>query len=244
MKAAVIQQLSELNKEFYRVTARDFSATREQAWEGWKQLLPYLKGDSFLDIGCGNGRFAEFLSKKFPEKSLTYLGIDADATLLENAQKRCALLPNITATFQQTDIIEATLSQSWPIHQQFSTITLFGVLHHIPSFELREKLLTTLVNQLQPKGYLIFTAWQFDGLTNLFSRKTEPSSLHIDPNDLEPNDYFLNWERGTAATRYCHLIDQKEIFDLTKNLDGEDVTAFLADGKNHQTNIYTIFQKV
>lgn len=60
-----IQRLNAINREFYRVTAREFDQTRGAAWPGWERLLPYLHPPlSVLDVGCGNGRFGLFLREK------------------------------------------------------------------------------------------------------------------------------------------------------------------------------------
>src|SRR5579859_6490384 len=101
MTSQTIRRLNRLNQQFYGQVAADFSQTREQPWSGWQQLIPLLqqkKPHSILDLGCGNGRFGEFLQKHLSD--FRYHGIDNNENLLQIAKSH---LPN--ATFSQIDIV-------------------------------------------------------------------------------------------------------------------------------------------
>jgi hypothetical protein len=57
--------LNALNQSFYSESAEEFAATRSASWPGWRKLLPLLRekrNAAILDVGCGNARFASFLS--------------------------------------------------------------------------------------------------------------------------------------------------------------------------------------
>ena len=46
----------------YDKFAQDFSSTRAYAWEEFDIVKSKIwKGDRVLDLGCGNGRFRQFL---------------------------------------------------------------------------------------------------------------------------------------------------------------------------------------
>ena len=58
MKSYDLDSIVKLNKDFYESNASGFSVTRQTAWPGWLQILPFVKqNDHILDLGCGNGRF-------------------------------------------------------------------------------------------------------------------------------------------------------------------------------------------
>src|SRR3989304_8489405 len=95
MKVSTIRQLNEFNARFYQLTAEEFSKTRGFYWQGWKELLsfltPLVKGKTqfkALDVGCGNGRFGEFLFQQVAHKKLIYHGLDNSLELLEYAKKK------------------------------------------------------------------------------------------------------------------------------------------------------------
>lgn len=65
----------------------------ETTWGG--KIHPYTKdlfnfavakGDSWLDLGCGFGRFLEFLDKKFEE--IDYIGYDSSESMIERISAR------------------------------------------------------------------------------------------------------------------------------------------------------------
>lgn len=83
MQAQTIQILSHITQEFYQNYACDFSKTRNNAWQGWEQLITYMNacdssrnerhascqstgaqaqvGMRVADIACGNMRLLDFL---------------------------------------------------------------------------------------------------------------------------------------------------------------------------------------
>lgn len=49
------------------------------------------------------------------------------------------------------------------------------------------------------------TCWQFNNLPQFLDRQLTPEAVGLTPAELEPNDFLLDWRRGTTAIRYCHL---------------------------------------
>jgi SAM-dependent methyltransferase len=79
------------------------------------------KGRSLLDVGCGNGAFAEFASNAGYE----VIGLDLDAASIEIACSR-----NVPgARFYCTSLEEFSRSESWT--GQFDVITMFEVFEHL-----------------------------------------------------------------------------------------------------------------
>ena len=247
MDKNTIIQLNQLNQLFYQTVAKDFSQTRSQAWPGWQRLLPYLEQAnpgrqpwSVLDIGCGNGRFAIFLAEQL-QPTFHYWGIDNNQSLLNIAQTR---LKSTSLDFQliKLDLVDQLLTdQPWPVNPQSTPllITLFGVMHHLPAQQLRIKLLKQL-SDLDPNSRLIFTTWQFSSDPKLKQRLIDPHQVNLEPGQLEPHDYILDWRSKPTAYRYCHDFNQTEIDQLLANSNLELVATYQADGQSGLLNRYIV----
>ncbi len=254
MTLEVIKRLNSLNQHFYTQIADEFDATRQEYWPGWEELLPQLKSLSanppvkVLDVGCGNGRFGEFLAEKIGPNSLKYTGTDLNSNLLAKAETKL-VAKGVTATFKPQDIVElAVAEQLSPVFgsNSYNLIALLGVMHHLPSEKLRLSLLDQLVDVLQPGGLLVFATWQFMEFARLSTKRVEPSQVGFSESELEPNDYFLSWERGEVAYRYCHYFDEAEHRRLVTHLESTCnlIHEFRADGKEGNMNHYFVFQKL
>ncbi len=245
MDRATILALNQINRDFYTQRAEEFSATRRRPWRGWLRLLPYI-GEretlSVLDVGCGNGRFAVFLSEHL-ESPFSYLGVEFSATALEHARAKLSGLPSIT--LKEHDMMAGLDDLTGP----FSLITLFGFLHHVPSFDTRRSLLIDLGRLLEPDGILAFSVWQF-GRFERFRKKLIPwdtflanSGVEIDPSQLEPRDHILSWGDAEPAYRYCHFTDSDETSRLVSSLPLECFEVFSADGRTNDLNQYFLLKR-
>jgi SAM-dependent methyltransferase len=239
MNSKTATQLNEINQHFYKTVWSEFDGTRQQPWEGWSKLLPFIwelpQPLRVLDAGCGNGRFGEFLSEHLAE--LHYTGIDRNPQLLTAGRK------NLTkAKFMELDLTDSEALKT--IDGSFDLIVLMAVMHHIPDFRQRVSLLKRLKQKLTKGGLLIFTAWQFTDIPALKERIIPWDNYpQINIEQLEENDYLIDWQRGEHAIRYCHLIDRKEINQITQALSLTKVAQFFADGKEGKSNIYVVLKK-
>lgn len=244
MDIKLINQLNQLNTDFYKTTATDFDDSRQYFWQGWDKIPPLL--DSFqdirvADIGCGNGRFGQFLIEKCSQIKISYTGIDSNKKLLEFAQKN--LQGKIPALhLHNHDVVQSMLNNNdFLSDQTFQLITSFGVFHHIPSFELRLKLLKYLLSKLDKKGILIISLWQFMEFKR-FQKKVLKNDINLNFRliDLEPNDFILDWQRGEQALRYCHYISEDEQEKLIENSGSNLLKQFRSDGKEGNVNQYLV----
>lgn len=251
MDIQTVKKLNQLNKDFYMTIAVSFSDSRQFYWQGWHKLVKYfnqlnrLKEQlTVLDLGCGNARFGQFLFEKI-DPDIKYIGLDNSQKLLNLAQEK--LSSNLqNSKLQHLDLVDSLIKDN--LTNQISSfnpniITLFGVLHHIPSKSLRKKLIEQLASILPKGGLLIFTVWRFMDEDRLKQKTVDPQVIDLDQNFLEKNDYILDWRRDIYAYRYCHLTDPKEVVELLKDANLEIIDQLQADGKSQNLNTYYICQK-
>lgn len=234
MDSSTVTYLNSLNREFYRITAPHFNATRQQAWAGWQQVLPYLQSPiRVLDIACGNGRFAQFLQQSLHSIDIDYTGIDSDPTLLAYAND--ALHPlGIKFQLLEQDILQTPLPNA-----TYDLVVLFGLMHHIPSWQNRRQFLSDAAQCVADGGLLIFACWRFLDVESLKKRLVDWPAEH----DREANDYLLDWRRGEHALRYCHYVDDDEHKRLIEATGLGHVLTFRADGRNNALNQYSILRR-
>lgn len=248
MKSTTIQRLNTINRDFYKNISQEFSDSRNYFWEGWEKILPLLKKppETILDVGCGNGRFADFLIKK-NFSDFFYCGIDNNDQLLKIAKEKLAQKKNHT-DFSKIDIVFDLLQNTFKKNIQkknFDLVVLFGVIHHIPSYTLRKQLLQDLIDSLSTHGTLVVTFWQFKNDERFQNKNIDIQKFQLRENDLERNDFILDWQRGKEAFRYFHHADDVEQKKLFSELAGAKlIDEFYADGKTDDLNKYLILQKI
>lgn len=263
MNLSTVNQLTTLNKQFYSSVANDFSQTRQQPWAGWLKLKPIINSldtpISILDLACGNGRLATFLKDEVTQP-WSYLGIDANQQLIELAKQQTQEYSQ-RISFLNLDLISSLQNeenffndtyhffrpddkiQTFDLVPQTPNLVIsFGFWHHIPSRLLRVTFLKTLSKTLQPGGTAIITAWQFINNETLMNRSIDSETIGIDADQLEPNDYLLNWQRGNQAIRYCHYDDLNSFQAQLNETNLELQDYWYADGKGDHQNLYVQLQ--
>lgn len=243
MDQTLATKLAEINQKFYSQAHIYFDETRQKPWKGWETLLSKipLAFSNCLDVGCGNGRFAALLAEH--SSSFKYTGIDFNQELLDFAHQK---LSDLEIDFK---LIKANLLDDWnkEIDEKFDLVVAFGVLHHIPGFQNRKLFLKKLSETLNNDGVLVITVWQFLKLKRFSNSMPNQQSileeLEISKNELEENDFILDWKRGTHAYRYSHLVSEYEFKKLLpKNI--QIVDTFHEDGKTRDVNKYYILRRI
>ncbi len=241
MDQATADKLNAINRAFYSDLAAAFSETRAGAWSGWQRLLPHLlaagaPGEplSVLDVGCGNARFADFLDREL-DRPVLYLGLDASATLLQEARERASRL-GLSARFEPSDLVEAK-PRDVLAHRKFDCVVALGLLHHVPGARRREELVRALAEAVGPGGMLVLSFWDFGGRERFERRRVDwdehnrDSTRPLDLDQLEPGDTLLRWGSGEASSyRYCHFASLEERERLTRASGLASGEAFEADG--------------
>lgn len=229
------RRLNQINQTFYASAAQEFDATRRRAWPGWLQALCRTDApiQSVIDIGCGNGRFALFLSERQPTP-FDYTGIDNSRGLIQLARARLSRFERIALRLIELDLVEDDLPQL-----QAQLVVLFGVLHHVPGFRQRRELLARCAEMVAPGGHLVFAAWRFFE-EERFRARILPWK---DCLAVEENDYLLDWRRGEPGLRYCHYVDDAEHDDLIAATGLPAQADFRADGASGRLNRYAVLRR-
>lgn len=258
--------LNTINRRFYRDFSRAFSDTRSQPWPGWSRVIarPPLEPSPgvsesaplhILDVGCGNGRFGRFLSRRL-SVPFEYFGIDASPELLEMAQvdlERCGIRD---LQLQRADLLEVGLDDEIG-DRRFDLIVVFGVLHHIAGHVVRERLVRDLSRRLDREGVLALSFWQFGAETRFQKRILSWSRVEgvgvskIDTDQLEEGDYLLTWgpcgeprkSLEQMRFRFCHHSSDAEIDRLVAGLDLLIEDSFRSDGAERVLNRYEILRR-
>ena len=249
MDSSTRRALAAINRRFYTERARDFSESREHPWPGWERLLeaiPTPRGEfKVLDVGCGNGRFARFLAERWTGL-FDYLGIDASDALLALARERYRAVERVH--FTRCDFLDAPPDACLP-EGPFDLIGVFGVLHHVPSFELRRELLAALARRLTRVGWLALSVWRFE-VFERFARRFLPWEEYLrraphalDLSQLDKGDHLLRFAEDGGCPRYCHFADDAEVAGWLRGLPVQSRLVFDADGRGDRTNRYTLLQR-
>lgn len=211
----------------YNLISGEFSSKRESVWPELKFLFDdyIVEGDKVLDLGCGNGRFFEFIK----DKGADYLGVDPSQRLIEIAKGRYPV-----AKFQVTDALSLPFADN-----SFDKVYSIAVLHHIPSEELRLKFLEEVKRVLKPGGLFIVTAWKFHRSKELFLIFKFKVLKLFGLTKLDFGDIFEPW--GKKLQRYYHCFSEKELAHLFEKAGFKiKKHGVVINEKGNRRNIYLV----
>ena len=235
-----MEVLAQLNRTFYERFAGHFAASRTPNQPGWRRLLAYLpERGVLLDAGCGHGRFASLLDHQ--GRQMTYFGVDNSPALLAIARANATALA-LPAIFIEADITAAGWTERLPV-RRFDAIVSLAVLHHIPGRASRLALLALLGDLLTEGGVLAVSTWQWMNEARLRRKVTPWPAAGLTPEQVEPGDYLLDWQRGGAGLRYCHLVDEPELIALARQAGLRVEAIFQDDGRNRNLNLFAVLRR-
>ena len=238
MNSSTAQRLIKINREFYDHFGESFSATRQRLQPGVKKILGTIQADvSVLDLGCGNGNFLRELSRRGHKANL--LGVDFSLPLLRDAESQPE---EFSARFLEIDITKlSVISNQSLIPDNWSLITAFAMLHHIPSTEMRLDILRTVRKLLKADGRLILSNWQFLNSEKLKSRIQAWDKVGIVDSDLDAGDYLLDWRSGGEGLRYAHHFTVQELLALAEQAKMRVIDSFSSDGDGGNLGLYQVW---
>jgi len=247
MKPELVEQLNQINREFYSTFAASFSETRSESARELERILPYIaQGARVLDIGCGNGRIAAMLSRR--QRAVVYVGVDSSAEMIA----RCKMQANVK--WQEADQIPSIkffvadiMQPDWarclvgePV--LFDCVLMLAVLHHIPGQDTRLRILQQVCDLLAPQGLVIASTWQFLENERMRKKIVPWSTVGIDERELEPGDKLLSWKRGGTGLRYCHWIGEEEMCMLAAAAGLAVAETFRAGGHEGNLSLYMVLK--
>jgi len=238
MNSSTARQLLEINRKFYDQFGNHFSATRQRLQPGVKKILETIRADeSVLDLGCGNGNFLRDLIRRGHQAPL--LGVDFSLPLLRDAEST----PGVV--FREADLSQLSVfSNQLLISDNWSLITTFATLHHIPSTEMRLDILRTVRKLIKEDGKFILSNWQFLNSAKLRTRIQPWDRVGINENDVDEGDYLLDWRSGGEGLRYAHQFSAEELSALADQAGMRVVDSFLSDGDGGNLGLYQVWNPV
>jgi len=241
MDLAAATYLIDINREFYTRFGDSFSATRQRIQSGVRRVLQRLQGDeSILDLGCGNGELARELAKRGHRGP--YLGVDFSLPLLQDARNQPG---EFSARFMEVDLTQLPVfSAQLSVAGNWSLITAFAVLHHIPSAKLRLELLRVVNQLLKEDGSFIHSNWQFLNSEKLKERIQPWEAVKLSGAQVDAGDYLLDWRSGGKGLRYVHHFEEKELSELASASNFTIIDTFYADGGTGNLGLYQTWQPI
>ena len=238
MNFATVERLLAINREFYNRFGDSFSATRQRLQPGVKKILETIQADvSVLDLGCGNGHFLREVSRRGYQQPL--LGLDFSLPLLRDAESA----PGVE--FREVDLTQlAVISDQLSVTDNWSLITAFATLHHIPSTEMRLDILRTVRKLLKDDGKFILSNWQFLNSAKLRSRIQAWDKVGINENDVDEGDYLLDWRSGGEGLRYAHHFSAAELLGLAEQAEMRVIDSFSSDGDGGNLGLYQVWSQL
>ncbi|NIS80344.1 MAG: methyltransferase domain-containing protein, partial [Anaerolineales bacterium] len=179
MQDEIIARLRRLNQEFYQSYATSFAETRARLQPGVVRCLDAVSlSTSVLDLGCGNGELARGLHARGHEGQ--YFGLDSSIQLIALARQRCI---HPRAQFRLADLAQETWISALPT--SFDRVFAFAVFHHVPSQELRQRILRQVHTILSTEGNFVLSNWNFMESPRLRERILPWETINLRAEDLE-----------------------------------------------------------
>ena len=248
MNDETIDRLLALNRHFYTKFAEHFAASRSVSDPALTSILPYLPARArILDVGCGNGRLALLLDRERP--GCYYMGVDAIPDLIEEGWDQTRQLSQTEVTFRVLDVTEREWTEQLPAtslsggRADFDCVVALAVLHHIPDFDLRTRVVRDFAGVLGPEGYVILSTWRFLAHERMRRKIMDWDLVSIDESDLDPGDYLLDWKRGGRGLRYCHMIDEGEVEELAAGAGLVVRESFRAGGREGDLSLFAVLDR-
>ncbi len=220
MKEKEAKKIMEDLQEDYNLVSSSFANSRDRFWEEMKFLFDYAKkGEDILDLGCGNGRFCEYL------KQTNYTGVDFSENMIKEARKRYP-----KNNFLVGDALSLPFKDS-----SFDKVYSIAVIHQIPSKEYREKAVLEIKRVLRPGGMSFVTVWNFGKENKLFYLKNILLNI-FSKSSLGPRDFFLK------RKRYYYIFRKGELSYIFRKAGFRVVEESIIK-KGKRNNYYIIAQK-
>lgn len=235
IRPEIASQLRQLNRVFYDQFAIPFAESRSDYPPGYEELLQrlHLPVANLLDVGCGQGRFGQFLGERGALGC--YVGVDFSAGLLAEARQRLPAGEYVECDLAAPDCLDGL--------GEFDLIACLSVLQHIPGRHRRQRLLQEMGEHLKEGGRLALATWQFLDSPRQRAKIVPWETIGLRAADMERGDYLLTWRRGGLGYRYVAHIDLPEVEQLAAATGLQVEHHFRQDGHEGDLNLYAILAR-
>ncbi len=179
MKKSEAKKIMDDLRDDYNLVSSSFASSRDRMWPELKFLFDYAKpGEKILDLGCGNGRFSQYLEKA------DYVGVDFSEEMISEAKKRFPgksfLVGNALNLPFEADFFDKAYS--------------ILMIHQIPSHEYRLQVLSEIKRVLKKDGIVFLAVWKMKGDEKIESFLGEKEIY------LKRKRYYYLFEEGELSS--------------------------------------------
>lgn len=242
--------IQDLNKN-YDVIAGQFSASRQNLRWPLEDLffikLKSMKHPRILDLGCGSGRFFQYLKDHQADfiDGFDYVGLDSSVELIKQARATHPDGDWRVGAWQ--DLADLNLGK-------FNAIVSLASFHHIPRYQ-QEFGLKSVLEIMSEDSFLFLTVWNLWNIhrnkswwlfvkDRLFlSKKKFRQKYKFEKKDLSTwQDTLMLWQRETPLFYYAFR--RKELLKLAQKVGFVEATCqYENDSWRSGNNLYLIARK-
>lgn len=239
-----LQKIRSINSEFYQTFAGSFADTRGRLQPGVQRLLSSIsRSERVLDLGCGNGALAAVLNES--DFKGRYLGLDISEQMLAIAN--AAVPENERFDFILGELaaenLHATIQEKAGdlFHPPYDQLVALAILHHIPGSVQRADLARELHGLLAQGGSLVLSVWNFMDSERLRARVLPWEDVGLSVEQVEDDDYLIDWRRDGQGIRYVHNFSEDELNALADHAGFRIDETFYSDGETGTLGRYQIW---
>lgn len=204
--------VARFNREFYERIAPEFDAARREPWPFVGEFLSTVSARDarLLDLGCGNGRHAIVAGLA----GIRVVGVDLSRALVRLARDH-GHDAMASPEFVEGDGFHLPFRDG-----AFGAAMTLAALHHVPTHDLRKRMLREILRVLRRRGRVLVSVWKFPhpdrhatGKVSRFMGRVLFSSVIRGDRELyEEGDEMVPWSSGeNPLLRFVHFMTAREL---------------------------------
>jgi SAM-dependent methyltransferase len=195
----------------------------------WGVLLRRLGATRVLELGCGNGRVTLPLAQQEPPLEL--IGLDMEATMLDDARRKLGALPENVA--QRVELVQGDM-RAWTAAEPFDAVIIpCCSISHLLALDDQLQVWARAYAHLRPGGHFIVDAQMPDLPTLAESQGRRPRALVQLDLDREREDDGARLIRFKVTTYRAHEQRARVHFLYDRFEPDSDATRSVSDFDSH-----------